>query len=256
VKEKQEEKGEQQQLQQQQQQVAPTAQEGKPKKRVKFNMPFIIGGLVAGILAAAPYTQIGNYFYGVWGFLGGILSTYIISRSYKYFNYAQAAVMGMLSGAVATAIAISISVGISFIGFDTRSLYPAFIKETLIPKFEEAQLAQVRGKIILPPWGEIKKTAENKGENAISDWFVLNGFYLTGTLVTMAIIGGFVGGILFSKPAPKKEKYKVVRAVKRRKEAGVENAVKSSEGEKPSGEQEAKGDSSLQQSPPSTEPKG
>ncbi|MCX7703380.1 MAG: hypothetical protein N2234_04675, partial [Planctomycetota bacterium] len=201
-----------------QNQTPSTPESKPPRKRVRFNLPFIIGGLIAGVLAAAPYTQIANYFYGIWGFLGGLLGTYILSRSFKYFNYAQAAVVGMLSGIVATAFAIGASIAISFVGFDMKTLYPPFVKETLIPAVEKAQLGQVRGKILLPPWQKIKSEATKRGESAVTDWFVLNGLYLTGTLVCMAILGGFVGGVLFSKPVPKKNKYQVVRAVKRRKE--------------------------------------
>ena len=206
-------------------QVGGGAEEKKPKKKVNFNLPFIISGLIAGVLAAAPYTQLVNYFYGVWGFLGGLLAAFFLSRSFKYFNYAQAAVLGMLSGMVAVAITVGVSLTLCFINFDTKDLYPAFINDTLVPIFEKAQMGQVKGKIILPPWEIVKELANESGQSPVSDWIVLHILYLIGTMICMAILGGFVGGLLFCKPPPKK---KVVRAVKRRLPA----AAKKQQGEK------------------------
>lgn len=191
----------------------------KKKKKVNFNLPFIISGLITGALAGAPYTQLVNYFYGVWGFLGGLFAAYLLSRSFKYFNYAQAAVLGMLSGMVAVAIAVGASLTFCFINFDTHDLYPAFINEKLIPAFEKAQMEQVKDKIILPPWEEVKESAEAEGRSAINDWVVLHVLYLIGTIICMAILGGFIGGVLFSKPIPKKSK--AVRVMRRRLSAST-----------------------------------
>jgi len=206
-------------------------EEKKPKKKVNFNLPFIISGLIVGVLAAAPYTQLINYFYGVWGFLGGLLAAFFLSRSFKYFNYAQAAVLGMLSGIVAVAITVGVSLTLCFINFDTKDLYPAFINDTLIPIFEKAQMEQVKGKIILPPWEMVKELANESGQSPVSDWIVLHALYLVGTIICMAILGGFVGGLLFCKPPPKK---KVVRAVRRR----IPAAAKKQQEEKPEEEEQ------------------
>jgi len=209
-------------------------EEKKPKKKVNFNLPFIISGLIVGLLAAAPYTQLVNYFYGVWGFLGGILAAFFLSRSFKYLNYAQAAVLGMLSGIVAVVVTVGVSLILCFINFDTKDLYPNFINDTLIPIFEKAQMEQVKGKIILPPWEIVKELANESGQSPISDWIVLHILYLIGTIICMAILGGFIGGLLFCKPPPKK---KVVRVVKRRLPA----AAKKQQGEKADDEKEQEG---------------
>lgn len=218
------------------------AEEKKPKKKVNFNLPFVISGLIVGLLAGAPYTQLVNYFYGVWGFLGGLFAAYLLSRSFKYLNHAQAAVLGMLSGIVAVAIAVGVSLSLCFINFDTKDLYPAFINDTLIPIFEKAQMEQVRGKIILPPWEVVKELANESGRSPISDWVVLHALYLIGTMICMAILGGFVGGLLFCKSPPKK---KVVRVVRRR----VPAAVKKEQEEK-SDEEEEQEEKPKEEKPP------
>ena len=55
------------------------------KKKPNFSKPFIICGLLLGFFAGAPFLNLGNYIFGLWGWVFGLLAAWFLSKEYKYF---------------------------------------------------------------------------------------------------------------------------------------------------------------------------
>ncbi|RKY16090.1 MAG: hypothetical protein DRP63_06070 [Planctomycetota bacterium] len=194
--------------------------EEKKRKKVSFYKPFIWSGVLMGILSAAPYTELMNFFYYWWGFVGGVMATYILSRRYPYFNPVQGAVLGFLSGAVAIVIVLAATFSTSFLNISYRKkIYPDFIRKDLVKRLERVQMPVVRGKVLPLTKEQIELKADEMGGKA-SDWYLIYLLYTIAALAMTSILGGLLGGALFGKPAPKR-KYQYVRRRPKSQQAGV-----------------------------------
>lgn len=179
-------------------------EERRKKRKVSFYKPFIVAGIVVGILGAAPFTELMNFFYHWWGFMGGVMATYILSRRYPYFNPVQGAVLGFFAGAIALVIVLGASFTTSLLNLSYRDkIYPEYIRVKLIKRFESVQMPVVRGKILLNPKEKIEMIAEERGEK-LSNWYLIHVLYTVAALALTSILGGLFGGAIFGKPAPKR----------------------------------------------------
>jgi len=202
--------------------------EEKKRKKVSFYKPFIWAGMLMGILSSAPYTELMNFFYYWWGFVGGVMATYILSRRYPYFNPVQGAVLGFLSGAVAIVIVLAATFSTSLLNISYRKkIYPDFIRRDLVKRLESVQMPVVRGKVLPLTKEEIEMKADEMGGKT-SDWYMIYLLYTIAALAMTSILGGLLGGALFGKPAPKK-RYPYVRKRPKARDVGVAQKPQQSE---------------------------
>ena len=223
------------------------AEETRKKKKVSFYKPFIFAGIVVGVLAAAPYTELMNFFYHWWGFIGGVMATFILSRRYPYFNPVQGAVLGFLSGAIAIAIVLAASLSTSMLNISYRDkVYPEYVRKELMKRFNSVQMPVVRGKILLGSKEEIELKATERQEK-MSNWYAIHILYTIAALALTSILGGLLGGALFGKPAPKRRPPYV-----RRRAATPQKAPPQKE-EQPqqAGQQPESSDEQVEEPPPS-----
>jgi hypothetical protein len=198
--------------QQQEQPEAGTPDEKKKKKKPNFSKPFIISGVLLGLFAGAPFLNLGNYVFGLWGWIFGLLAAWFLSKEFKYFQAAHGGMVGFFTGLIGSGIAMAIDIGLCLAGFSTFTLVPALkpalekitgIMSFWIPK-------RFHNAIILPTWGElheIERVTVTAGKQAISPVMTLtgHGFFMVPLLAGTAILGGIIGWKLFAKPAPKKK---------------------------------------------------
>ena len=191
-------------------------QVGKKSAKPKFNMPFIVAGILIGIFAGAPLLDVGNYVFGLWGWIFGIFAVYLFSRQFKYFNAAQAGIVGLFAGVIGSVISVSWHILLSVGEFSLGKILPAnfivqiskfttFFSSLWIPE-------QLRKTFSLEPLSRIQKEFEEAfriaDPNACSPmkYYVGHALFLIGLISITAILGALVGYCLFAKPVPKKVK--------------------------------------------------
>jgi len=192
------------------------------RKKVNFNKPFIITGAITGVLAAAPYTQLANYVYGIWGLLGGILAAYLLSRQYRYFTPVQGGVLGTFSGFIATGICVGATCGLFFADFPLAArVYPKEVINVAVDYLEPVQIPSVRGHILPIP----KSVAERAKGGKWYMWLVVHGLYVLLALVGMSIIGGIVGAKLFGKKITTEQRLAMMQRRKARMDKAAADAA-------------------------------
>jgi hypothetical protein len=198
--------------QQQEQPEADTPEEKKKRKKPNFSKPFIISGILLGVFAGAPFLNLGNYVFGMWGWIFGLLGAWFLSKEYKYFLPAHGGMVGFFTGLIGSGIAMAVDIGICLAGLSTFTLVPklrpALEKITGIMSFWIPE--RFYNAVILPTWGELhelERIADAAGTQAISPTMTLTGhaFFMVPLLAGTAIVGGLIGWKLFAKEAPKKK---------------------------------------------------
>ena len=194
------------------------AAQAKKKKKPNFSKPFIISGILLGVFAGAPFLNLGNYLFGLWGWVFGLLAAWFLSKEYKYFQIAHGGMAGFFTGLIGSGIAMSIDIGICLAGFSTFTLVPAL--QPALKKFAGIISFWIPGRfhsdvltdnaVILPPWSvinEASRIAAVAGDKAISPAMKLTGhaFFMVPLLAGTAILGGIIGWKLWAKDAPKKQ---------------------------------------------------
>jgi hypothetical protein len=189
---------------------------GKRVKKPKFNMPFIVSGILVGIFAGAPLLDLGNYVFELWGWIFGILAVYLFSRQFKYFNAAHAGIIGLFAGIIGSVISVTTHILLSVADFSLDKILPAnFIAQ--ISKFTAFFSSlwipeQLRWIFSLKPLSLIQKEFEDAiraaDPNACSPTKCLIGhvLLLAGLISITTIIGALVGYYLFARPVPEKVK--------------------------------------------------
>lgn len=214
-------KREQQRIQEAAEEVAAPAK--KKKKKPNFSKPFIISGVLLGVFAGAPFLNLGNYIFGLWGWTFGLLAAWFLSREFKYFEIAQGGMVGFLTGLVGCAIAMGVDIGLCVANINVMAMVAA-VKPTL-DKFTDIMdfwiPERFHNAIILPTWAELENAYRASlagGPPAVSPARVLAGhaFFMVPLLAGTAILGGILGCLAFAKKAPKRQ----FRPVRRRRPAG------------------------------------
>jgi hypothetical protein len=191
-------------------------QVGKKGARPKFNMPFIVAGILIGIFAGAPLLDVGNYLFGLWGWVFGILAVYLFSKQFKYFNAPQAGIVGLFAGIIGSVISVAGHILLSVGEFSLDRILPAnliaqiskfttFLSTLWIPE-------QLRNTFSVKPFSllqaEFREAVRMADPNACSPmkYFVGHALFLTGLISITAILGGLIGYCLFAIPVPQKVK--------------------------------------------------
>lgn len=217
----------------------PGAAEQMEKKgaKPKFNMPFVIAGILIGIFAGAPLLDLGNYLFGLWGWIFGILAVYLFSKQFKYFTAPQAGIVGLFAGIIGSVVSVGAHILLSIAGFSLEKILPAnFIAQ--ISKFTSFLSTlwipeQLRITFSLKPFTVLQREFLNASRidlNAASPvkCYVGHALFLTGLISITAILGALVGYYLFAKPVPKKVKdMRYAQQYARRRPAGGWTAQKS-----------------------------
>jgi hypothetical protein len=186
------------------------AQETAKKKRKKpnFSMPFIVCGVLLGFFAGAPVLDLGNYVFGLWGWMFGLMAAWMLSRQFKYFELAHGGMAGFFTGLIGSGIAMAIDISLCFANISAFTLIPALAN--VGKKLSFWIPARFHDAIILAPYKDLEqawRTAKAASENAMSPEKVVAGhaFFMVPLLAGTAILGGIIGFYLFAKPAPKKQ---------------------------------------------------
>ena len=182
--------------------------EKKKKKKPNFSMPFIISGILLGIFAGAPVLNLGNYVFGLWGWIFGLFAAMMLSKQYKYFELAHGGMVGFFTGLIGSGIAMAIDIGLCFANISTFTLVPAL--ENVGRKLSFWIPERFHDAIILPPYNkllEAVRLAKAANETALPPEKVIAGhaFFMVPLLAGTAILGGIIGYYLFAKPAPKRQ---------------------------------------------------
>lgn len=90
----------------------------------------LIGGVVLGLLSSLPYVSLGNVACCLWIIGGGALATYLyIKRSPTPVQIGEGALIGMLAGAIGTAVRIFIGVPVTILtGYPTERMMIGFME--------------------------------------------------------------------------------------------------------------------------------
>ncbi len=199
----------------------PDQEQAEPKKKKKkpnFSKPFIISGILLGVFAGAPFLNLGNYVFGLWGWVFGLLAAWFLSKEYKYFLVAHGGMVGFFTGLIGSGIAMVIDIGVCFAGFSTFTLLPSLEKPLSkvagilsfwIPARWHVDAVKDNA-VILPPWETIKEATRIlivQDRPAISPSMKLTGhaLFIVPLLAGTAILGGVIGWKLFAKEPPKKQ---------------------------------------------------
>jgi hypothetical protein len=180
----------------------------KKKKKPNFSKPFIVSGVLLGVFAGAPVLNLGNYVFGLWGWIFGLFAAMMLSKQYKYFELAHGGMVGFFTGLIGSGIAMALDIGLCFANISTFTLVPALanvgkkLSFWIPPRFHDA--------IVLPPYKtlvEAVRIAKAANEQALPPEKVIAGhaFFMVPLLAGTAILGGIIGFYLFAKPAPKRQ---------------------------------------------------
>lgn len=180
----------------------------KKRKKPNFSIPFIISGVLLGLFAGAPVLNLGNYVFGLWGWVFGLFAAMMLARQYKYFELAHGGMVGFFTGLIGSAIAMAIDIGLCFADISTFTLVPALAN--VGKKLSFWIPARFHDAIILPPYEklvEAVRIAKAANEQVLPPEKVIAGhaFFMVPLLAGTAILGGIIGFYLFAKPAPKKQ---------------------------------------------------
>lgn len=182
--------------------------ESKKKKKPNFSKPFIISGILLGVFAGAPVLNLGNYIFGLWGWIFGLLAAWYLSKEYKYFLVAHGGMVGFFTGLIGSVIAMGIDIGLCFANISTFTLLPVLEKVRNIMGFWVP--AKFHNAVILPTWTQLQEAmriARTAGDQAVTPSKTLMGhaFFMVPLLAGTAILGGIIGYYLFAKEPPKKK---------------------------------------------------
>jgi len=185
-----------------------TEEKKAKKKKPNFSKPFIICGILLGFFAGAPFMNLGNYIFGLWGWIFGILAAWFLSKEYKYFQVAHGGMVGFFTGLIGSGIAMGIDIGLCLANISIYKLVPALAKVGNIMGFWIPE--RFSNAVVLPAWNDLQhvyRVAIAEGGNAVSPTMTLTGhaFFMVPLLSGTAILGGIIGWKLFAKEAPKKQ---------------------------------------------------
>jgi uncharacterized membrane protein YeaQ/YmgE (transglycosylase-associated protein family) len=199
-------------------------------KKPNFNKPFIVCGILLGLASGLPFVNLLNLLLFAWAWIFGFLAARMLSKEYPYMQPMHGAVVGVFTGAIGALIGSILisawSVGGYFL-FDGilpgeppeqwRYLYPPgqvyclgieFGGDNLLNWLFKPYPAKIADRIY------IDLTAENV-RDGIGLTIFLNFLIMEVSHWLFAGVGGFIGGVLWSKPLPIKKEQP------RRKTAGA-----------------------------------
>ena len=204
----------------------PLAQSGtavpqKPSaKKPNFNKPFIICGILLGLASGLPFINLLNLVLFAWAWIFGLISAKMLSKEYPYMQPMHGAVVGVFTGAIGALI--------GGILITTWSVGGYFLFGGMLPGEPPDTW-----RLLYPP-GQLYGLGINIGDDNLLNWLFLpypvkiaDRFYIdftnenvrNGLGITIFVhflimevshwlfagVAGYIGGVLWSKPLPKKK---------------------------------------------------
>ncbi len=187
----------------------------KKKKKPNFNKPFIVSGIFLGIVSGLPFVNLLNLVLFAWVWVAGFMAAKMLAKEFPYMQPAHGAVVGIFTAGIGALIAGILNVAYSV------TLYKV-APETWAYWWPPGQLYMFGKEVLhfdiyglfLKPYPDYiadciyLDMASKVAPKGLAAKIVV---HFLATEVAFCIFGaaaGAIGGVLFGKPAPKKDPYK------------------------------------------------
>lgn len=186
--------------------LEPVRQQDGPsgKKKPDFNGPFLKAGLFLGIVGGLPFVNLLNMLFFLWALIAGIIAAKLLSKQFKYMQPVHGAVAGVFTGGLGAVISSVMCGGFAFGVYHLAGpevwayVYPPGI----LPDFVHNML------LSLYPFDVADRLFIDMTEEAVKSdiliTMVINLLTLEVGYWIMGGVGGFIGGVLYGTPPPKK----------------------------------------------------